>query len=44
MTQNPKTHSLKSLTPSVEKTVNLYGFKLSYKPRYVNVVFSRYGL
>ena len=32
------------LTPSVEKTVSLHGFKTVYKPRNINVLFSQCGL
>ena len=44
--KNPEHMYLKFLTPlkpSVEKTVNLHGFKQVYKPRIVNVLFSQCG-
>jgi len=46
MTQKLRTHVLTFLpllTPSVEKIVNLHGFKSIYKPRNINVVFSQCG-
>ena len=44
--KNPEHVHLKfltSLTPSVDKTVYLHAFKLVYKPRNINVVFSQCG-
>jgi hypothetical protein len=44
MTQQFRTHVFTFLTPlppSVEKTVNLYGFKYVYKPRNISLVFSQ---
>jgi hypothetical protein len=46
MTQKFRTHVLTFLpllTPYVEKTANLHGFKSIYKPRNINVVFSQCG-
>jgi hypothetical protein len=46
ITKNQEHVYLKFLTPlapSVEKTVNLQGFKYIYKPRNINILFSQCG-
>jgi hypothetical protein len=44
--KNPENGYLKfltQLTPSVEKNLNLYGFKYVYKQRNINALFSHCG-